>query len=451
MIEKTSRLEQAAIVGLSYDILVQIIDSLVVNDAVHFLSTCSSLHTIMKDEWFWKHLCSHHGVPDATAFGVHSFRALFTTLLYPYSPLLGLWAGDHPFTGNILEFRVVPRFGKQPGGIVGEMWRFRVLELESGDEPEAPETPEFVPLVWIGFSQQDLVRGRTDAATALSAQLFCCVDATRKHAMELKVLPETALGTILHTRHGQFMHPDFPDPELSAWLDTCRALPRVTDTSLKSAHYPPLSPLRSRPRVFELFPVPTDCWKPRAIALTCERGCIKASQPFLGFKNDAPFPPRYYPLRHCVPRGISPSSDSWSPASLCGLWLGSYSSHGTECVFVGWDETRRSLRAVKITGDENVPRGVVSWEARAPPADFASLDANEQQSCSRVLGGDVHRCLLFRGAGTMSSRGFLPSGRYFPSMVLAISSIDEMNVVWLDTGAEWGSSFVRCKGCRRDP
>ena len=71
--------------------------------------------------------------------------------------------------------------------------------------------------------------------------------------------------------------------------------------------------------------------------------------------------PRYYALREVRPAAVDPREEGWAPGTLEGLWLGDYGPHGTECLFVEHDVSNTELRAWKITGDPNVPRGVWSW------------------------------------------------------------------------------------------
>ncbi|TBU46866.1 hypothetical protein BD309DRAFT_988482 [Dichomitus squalens] len=67
--------------------------------------------------------------------------------------------------------------------------------------------------------------------------------------------------------------------------------------------------------------------------------------------------PRYYPLRTVMQEGEDPASQNWRPENLVGLWLGDYGPHGTECLFLEHNVADSMIRAWKITGDVNVPRG----------------------------------------------------------------------------------------------
>lgn len=89
----------------------------------------------------------------------------------------------------------------------------------------------------------------------------------------------------------------------------------------------------------------------------------------------------YYPLAHWPnASNLSISDATWKssgplsthcpPEHLEGLWVGTFGPHGTE---FGWIHARKAedgdarlVEYVKITGDVNVPSGVVSWFARLP-------------------------------------------------------------------------------------
>ena len=114
--------------------------------------------------------------------------------------------------------------------------------------------------------------------------------------------------------------------------------------------------------------------------------------------------PRYYPLRAPAREGVDPAASEWTPDSLEGLWLGDYGPHGTECLFVEHDAAEAMVRAWKITGDENVPRGALSWEANmgktCPPSALPPCAGEEGI-------GDLTAHRLFEGTGVISARGFL--------------------------------------------
>ena len=164
--------------------------------------------------------------------------------------------------------------------------------------------------------------------------------------------------------------------------------------------------LTERPRIPVVYTVPTDYRKPPAISLSCPHGCIDRIRPFLGFEDIVPFRPRYYPLRHAIPPEIEPLSPEWHPRSLVGLWLGSHGPHGTECLYFDWAPPSSMLRAWKITGDENVPRGALSWEVDT--ASEYPLSQLPDCACAQEQGiGELSTYRRFGGSGTISARGFL--------------------------------------------
>ena len=141
-----------------------------------------------------------------------------------------------------------------------------------------------------------------------------------------------------------------------------------------------------------------------AISLSCASGCVELEYPTLSMRVDNSVTPRYYPLRNDIRQGFNCHADQWTPESLVGLWLGWYGPHGTECLFVDYHEGKKLLRGIKITGDENVPRGVPSWEVslHSPP----QLTSEEAALCTQIL-GERTSCSVYRGIGTTSGTGFL--------------------------------------------
>ena len=65
--------------------------------------------------------------------------------------------------------------------------------------------------------------------------------------------------------------------------------------------------------------------------------------------------------------------------SLAGEWIGRYPGHFDETILIRQDGPR--LEAIKITGDEHVPAGEITWRA-----DLRSLQGEGQ-----VAGREFHR------------------------------------------------------------
>lgn len=389
----------SSIADLPYDVLLHILRFLSSVDLVRLLSCSRSLYALVSEESIWRSLSALYGLHDIEHFGGRSWYTLYTRLLRPYGPMIGLWAGDHPYTGGVLDVRLHPGDRHIPGGIVIDMWQFRLLQPEDLDGPEKPERPFRIPLVRIDFS-------RTSTPHESPFVRCCCnrrLDSTQ-HSASIEVMSATNQGHFLRTRHGSYVHPDFPSSESHGWLDERE--PRYPllrcRPSLVEDQTPQISQLR--PRIPTVFTAPTTYRKPKAITIQCPHGCVERIRPFLGFDDVVPSAPRYYPLRLDVHPEVHPISPDWHPRLLVGLWLGSHGPHGTECLYFDWDSSLSILRAWKITGDENVPRGALSWEVNtADPYPMSQVSP-----CALEQGiDDLTRYRLFGGTGTISARGYL--------------------------------------------
>ncbi|KAI0958082.1 hypothetical protein AcW1_006261 [Taiwanofungus camphoratus] len=446
----------SGIESLPYDIVLALISFLSADDSIHFLSASRTLYALTRDEGIWRHLAGRFGLHDIKHFGGLSFYSVYTRLLHTYAPLLGLWAGDHPYTGNLLYFYLDAGDDERQGGIVGEMLRFRALEPEETDLSGMPELPTRLCAVRIGFEPEASRHDPRDRSIHSAPRLFCCHGRTAepqmcsetRHGATLSVMSETNQGIFLHTRQGQFRHPDFPGADADRWCGSAHRLPRLkpasqetTDQTLEMSNAP-------RPRGPVVFTAPTDHTTPVAISIACERDCWRANAPFLGFENRIPHLPRYYPLRGGARRGMEPLAEDWDPRSLAGLWLGSYGPHGTECVCVCWDARARALHAAKVTGDENVPRGAVSWTAQvARPCE--EVRGAPRGVCARAF-GDLARCRVYPGTGMTSARGYMPHQRELVQVLLGVVGPDEVRVWWFedDDVDDDLSIYVRWEGPR---
>lgn len=392
----------ASIVDLPFDVLLDIFHLLRSRDLISLLCCCRHLHALVEEDSIWRNLSAAYGLRDVAPFGGRSWFTIYTRLLHPYGPMLGLWAGDRAYTGGILDVRLHPGDHKTQGGIHIDMWQFRLLQPEDIEGPEKPELPMYTPVVRIDFSATPSLYG--------DVQVSCCCfkkgGAPRPppHSAALKLFSSTHQGRFLHSRQGQYLHPEFPGPEIRRALDEgrypvlrCRRTTVADQTSQLT---------QQRPRIPVVFTAPTPYRKPQAVSISCRHGCVDRMRPFLGFDDIVPFAPRYYPLRHVVPPAVDPLAPDWHPRSLVGLWLGSHGPHGTECLYLEWERASCMLRAWKITGDENVPRGALSWQvdtgSECPVRQIPAC------ACMREQGiGDLAKYRAFGGSGTISARGFL--------------------------------------------
>lgn len=386
----------ATIINLPYDVLLQIFRFMPSHDIVHLISCCRDLRALCGVESIWRSLASAYGLHDVTYFGGRSWFIVYVRLLLLYGPMIGLWAGDHAYTGEIVDIRLHPGDTSHPGGIILGAWSFRPIQLEYVDGPEMPELPIYTPLIRIDFS--------TSASLHGGPRITCCASpGAIPHDAYIHLFSSSPESLFLHTREGQrYPHPEFPIPEIEDLIDPLR--------------YPPLPPqhpivvdpgscfIQHRSRGHILFSGLGKHLKPPALSLSCSFGCVNRPRVFHGFHEDRPSLARYYPLRHRVLPGADPTSSTWHPASLVGLWLGSHGPHGTECLYVDWNNASSTIRGWKITGDTNVPRGAASW----------NVNASEPYPRSRLPEwaedyelGDLTKCRFFGGTGVVSARGFL--------------------------------------------
>lgn len=384
------------IADLPYDILFDIFHLLSSHDLVHLLSCCRDLRSYVDQEHIWQTLSAPYGLHDITYFGGRSWYIVYTRLLHSYGPMLGLWASDHAFIGGILEFYLHRGDDERVGGIVIDAWQFRLVQPEDLDaEPERPEPPIHAPLGRIDFSATPTLYG--------DARVMCCSKrGVGIHPGQMRYLSSTSQGLFLHAREGRYAHPEFPDPDNQQWVDH-RRYPRLPCVQAQVVDQSVVA-TTGRPRIPIIFTAPTNYRKPPAISLTCRHGCIGRIRPFLGFDNAVPHLPRYYPLRRHVPPVVDITSPDWQPSALSGLWLGSHGPHGTELLYVYWDRLSSVLRAWKITGDENVPRGALTWEVHTGTPYVLS----HVPSYAMAQGiGDLSKYRLFGGTGVISARGFM--------------------------------------------
>ena len=379
--------------ALPYDVLLHILDMLPAHDLISLLSCCRCLRSLVDQDSVWRNRSAQFGLRDITHFGGRSWYIVYTRLLHTYGPILGVWAGDQAYIGGLLDVKLHPGDGTSQGGIVIYSLHFRVLQPEELEEPEEPEAPEHIPIARIDFSQNHTLYE--------DARVLCYSSRSSPHSPVLTVCSSTCQALYLNTRQGECPHPEFPGTELLPWIDQTR-YPRLPIRRIPSIldQRPEVS--GRRPRIPIIFSAPSALQKPPAMSLSCRHRCPDKTRPLLGFDNSAPLPPRYYPLRRSPYPSADPAAADWHPTSLVGLWLGSHGPHGTEALFFNWDCAAAALRAWKVTGDENVPRGALSWEVSTESA----YPVSQLPECAQSL-GDLTQFRLFGGSGTVSARGFL--------------------------------------------
>lgn len=448
--------------NLPYDILRVVLRSLDGSDVAHLFFTCKILYNFMRDEGIWREQCARYGLTDQALFNNATFREIYTLVLHVCGPLLGLWASDHPYRGSIIEFR----YDEGYKGIVGEVWRFWVRQtvFDTINTWHIPKLPEY-----FAFFSVSLPSTQSPRQAVVNwhihhngVEYFGPADDSFP-VPTMHVLSETDESLYIRYHSGTCRLPEFPDPDLMAWYDHTRGLPRlpVEPSPTSGGQSPELLP-----SVAFLYMSRTTVRKPAALAFPPP--VPSAPEPFalheprlqlqdlrsldLGGsapRRGQPFCRRFYPLCCPATEGDDPVDDKWSPASLEGMWLGAYASHGTEVLYVYYDEPAQAVRAVKITGDLNVPRGAITWEFfltdRMRPDELPHDVAKAEE-----VFGDLSTVRIFRGTGTISGTGFVEEHRETSIDYIGIVSRDEIRVNWFDMDEDYSPRYRRYRGRNLD-
>ncbi|KAI1791718.1 hypothetical protein LXA43DRAFT_391395 [Ganoderma leucocontextum] len=422
------------VLHLPYDVLQHVFAHLSPVDILH--SICSSkqlYYPLIDDGPTWRPFCAAYGVTDASLFLGRSFRLIYGRLLHTYGPLLGLWCSDYPFKGNIIEFRLLPDHWLRMGEptIIGDVWKFSV---EAGKA--CPNYPTYTEFIQIGFTPRNKITPKTTNDVHVSWHLrsdrdvsFLAHNGIPRPWMHMDgdgSLGSPSLHVIAPSNTtlelaDYFQHPlespEFPDSTSIAWYDAERGVPRLPQEGPPPVIHTQRRWMRSgnvhyvegilKPASISVFPPPDGPSEVRLPDL--HNPMHPLSSPY------SVIVPRYYPLRTITQEGQDPASRDWRPESLVGLWLGDYGPHGTECLFLQHDVEESMIRAWKITGDVNVPRGACSWHAflrqEAPWTDSAGQDVR-----------------AYLGEGRIAHHGFSESS-LIPARVI-ISGRDDITVSW---------------------
>ncbi|KZT10802.1 uncharacterized protein LAESUDRAFT_643726 [Laetiporus sulphureus 93-53] len=415
---------------MPYDILFELLSYLSAIEFSSLLSCCKPLHRYMREPSIWQRLSAHYGLRDTTYFHGLSFYILYTRLLHPYGPLIGLWASDYPYSGHIMEFRLLVGDEDEQGGIVGDAWDFS----SSLAVHRIPRQPTYTRKLKIEFAVDGDGEGVsvTELEPPVALIRTYCRSTHRvgskehhdamRHCAKLEVCPSSYQGHYLQHYRRTFPHPDFPSEDAD-WQDDERdshrlkpCMPTTIDQREVVRIYPAV-------RLPIVFTAPTACLKPRSISFRClDQGCTQFQSTSLPFDNLSPILLRYYPLKHLIQSGVDPSDAQWSLQTLAGLWLGCYGLSGTECLHLAWVEERDTLEAFKITGDVHVPRGARTWiiPAHFDGSHSLAADATRFESQSNIE-------RLFVDTGFISERGFLDIR---VRLLIGVTGADELQIWW---------------------
>ncbi|KAK7694116.1 hypothetical protein QCA50_003692 [Cerrena zonata] len=429
--------------SLPYDIYLDLFAYLDSIDIFNLLCSSKLIYSYITDERIWRMLASRCGVTDISAFQPdYTWHDVYTGLLHKYGGLLGLWASDYAYRGNILECRI-NEDGNWPG-IICEVWQFALATDQHNSRD--PWLPSYVESFHIRLNRPDT---EDDSKASCYATLHWYSPAhwypeTRSGVTpSLLLLSETNQASFIHVPVQGFscisQFPDFP-PENAAWYDNDNTLPRLS-RELSHEHADPKKFFTKdalEPSCY-LYLDTVDCTFPAALSFDIPEGChaqLTLHQPYIPrFFDDFRYTyhpqdrtslisttDRYYPLRRSPPLDNNPSMD-WSPQRLVGIWLGAYGPHGTEVLYIDWQPQSNEVWAWKITGDFNVPRGAITWR-------FNVNDGGNKVPAGSF--GDLKPSASFCGIGTISSVGFLEYGQDQVPMYIAICGQNEIYANWLD-------------------
>lgn len=411
---------------LPYDVLFELFRYLSAVDVTALFSTCSNAHKHAQDSSIWQPFCSEYGLQSVACFGGLSFYTVYTQLLYPYGPLLGLWASDHPYRGNVIEFRLIPGDEHEQGGIIGEVWRHHQVVSQYPLHPEyvralkigfdAPFVPSPTPLVEGGYSFSQVVAPKA----RISCSTVPPIDDAHWHSTYLEVIPPNRYGYFMQGHRRPFPHPDFPETD-AAWYDTQRCYPRLRMSIPVLVDQRELVRIYPAVRLPIIFASKTAHTKPAGISIHCSGGddrCTQMYQPALPFDNLSTALPRYYPLRRDIRNGVEPMNANFAVETLTGLWLGTFGLYGTELLHLTWYRMKQCLWAFKITGDANVPRGAPLWTLFASPV----IPPSPVTPSAAWTGELPNGCPKYIGCGTVSERGYPYVQLSFNMLALLLTS-----------------------------
>ncbi|KAH8099604.1 hypothetical protein BXZ70DRAFT_237647 [Cristinia sonorae] len=459
----------------------QIFSHLTAQDIVNFLSTCKAFYSTIRNETIWRNLSSRDfGISDLSVYQDHhdypeefTFHAVYSRFLFPYGSLIGLWASDHPFKGNVQGFRLMMEAEYKELGIIGEVWRFPAVLLPQQNmnpaERDRPVLPSYIETVHILF-RRDLLDLSTEGTGYTVAIYFPWETppegVTPVHRMTGKSsmfwLGKTVQSYYLWygsapTESSHCLHPEFPPNTSVVWYDIDRVRPHFPTGTIQPKPYDNMATMSRINNVMYLCGAPSKkgLIKPPALSMSCGpyapkelhhpvlpgiadlRGDNHAEpleEAVFGMRDMEQPCGRYYPIRFPdppPPNSLTPALDTIGDTelgeSLAGIWLVGCGLHGTEVLYLEWAEEERTVKAWKITGDVQVPRGTVNW--------WFKLDSPvtlDDMTC-HILGDIQRSTRAYHGRGISSGRGFIPGMQDSRRFTVAIVNEDDIRI-WIRRG-----------------
>ncbi len=398
------------LLDLPYELFLMMFTHMDVNDILNLLFTCRPLYSRVRDESIWRELSARYGFSDISIYTQQSFFVVYASLLHAYGPLLGLWASDHPFTGNIIEFRLVEEPG--PGPIIlGEVWRFQSHVIKDSD----PKLPEYLEIVRIRPQWNEFGSPLPPEFEWFSITSMTSVD---ELPVSLALLAPTRQSIYFRYRDyntsdiSTTPHPDFPSSD-ALWFDHERPLPRLKQEPCEEI---------TNAEIDEdlddcVLTFLTDTVKPPALAFfpTSTSDVSHFHYPLLtvpdlrlSHRDEGDEKPRassrYYPLRFpSIDPHLyrDPGDEDWSREGLDGLWIGANGAHDSEVLLVDSSEPEET-KAWKITGTMHIPRGITCW--RFNPDDAVGIS----EITPEMEFGDIPlTSRIFSGLGHICPEGFM--------------------------------------------
>lgn len=350
---------------LPADIILELFAFLTGPDLVNFASTSKSFYSYLDENLLWRAQCARYGLRDLTHFAGRSFRTVYTNLLYPYGSLIGLWANDHPYRGNIMQFRLHVGSESEAPGILGSVWRLPV---------NPPTFPLCIPIVKIQFAMS----GRPDwDGDPHEVEILCQHDASQSSSDRGRLVSmEVVLGrnrAIFHQAYRRLhAHPNFPGMDVP-WYDSDRRLPRLRPITPngKEQNQRDLASLYPAHRLPMLFTAPaSDKYvPPSGLSVQCGHiSCKMLHCPAHAYESLLPFSPLYYPIRGYVKPLDQNGALSSSP---CGIWF--TQTLDPLCFYVEWEQLGSQdigprLRGRVLLGNSSTARGDILFDV-APSAE----------------------------------------------------------------------------------
>ncbi|GBE80612.1 predicted protein [Sparassis crispa] len=297
-----------------------------------------------------------------------------------------------------------------------------------------PRPPEYIRMLKIGFdalsSHGDEQEGDHSHMVRIICNPYVQVGGEHvaapigMHPSVIEVMPPSNYGLFLQEYRRTFSHPVFPC-RTAPWYDDNRGLPHLKMSNPVEVDQRELVRIYPAVRLPIIFTAPVGHAKPSAISISCGGvACMEQHQPFVPFDDIIPLPPRYYPMKRVVQSGIDPDTEGWRLEGLVGLWLGMHGQQGTECLFVSWHTDEEELRAWKITGDINVPRGVCSWILRTHVG-VTSRHPALLETWNRL---NLSVARVYVGTGIISERGFAKPTSV--DLIIGVTGADEIKIWW---------------------